>query len=105
MGHKQPATPVQVDNSTAEGIINKRVPKRTKAMDMRFHWLRDRSISQKQFQFYWRPGSMNYADYWTKHHPAAHHRNMRPVFLTPFSQLLEFRKKINNPNRNDILRQ
>ena len=30
MGHKQPATPVQVDNSTAEGIINKRVqPKRT----------------------------------------------------------------------------
>ena len=23
MGHKQPATPVQVDNSTAKGIINK----------------------------------------------------------------------------------
>jgi hypothetical protein len=38
MGHNQPATPVQVDNSTAEGIINKRVqPKRTKAMDMRQH--------------------------------------------------------------------
>ncbi len=38
MGHKQPATPVQVDNSTAKGIINKRVhPKCTKAMDMRFH--------------------------------------------------------------------
>jgi hypothetical protein len=53
MGHKQPATPVQVDNSTAEGIINKRVqPKRTKAMDVRFHWLWDRSINQKQFQFY-----------------------------------------------------
>jgi len=34
MGHKQPATPVQVDNSTAEGIINKRVqPKRTKVLD------------------------------------------------------------------------
>ena len=60
MGHKQPATPVQVDNSTAEGIINKRVqPKRTKAMDMRFHWLRDRSM-QKQFRFYWRPGPTNY---------------------------------------------
>jgi hypothetical protein len=43
MGHPQPATPVQTDNSTAEGIINSRVqPKRTKAMDMRFHWLRDR---------------------------------------------------------------
>jgi hypothetical protein len=96
MGHKQPATPVQVDNSTAEGIINKRVqPKRTKAMDMRFHWLRDRSINQQQFRFYWRPGPTNYADYWTKHHPAAHHRNMRPEFLTPFSQLLELRKKVN----------
>jgi len=92
IGHEQPATPIQVDNSTAEGIINKRVqPKRTKAMDMRFHWLRDR-INQKQFQCYWRPGSTNYADYWTKHHPAAHHRNMRSIFLTPLSQLLEFRK-------------
>ncbi len=40
MGHNQPATPVQVDNSTAKGIINKRVqPKHTKAMDMCFHWL------------------------------------------------------------------
>jgi ABC-type microcin C transport system duplicated ATPase subunit YejF len=31
-----------------------------------------------------------------KHHPAAHHHNMQLVFLTPFSQLLEFRKKVNN---------
>jgi hypothetical protein len=47
MGHKQPTTPIQVDNSTAEGIINKWVqPKRSKAMDMRFHWLRG---TQKQF--------------------------------------------------------
>ncbi len=52
MGHKQPATPVQVDNSMAEGIVNKRVqPKRTKATDMRFHWLRDCIINQKQFLF------------------------------------------------------
>ncbi len=94
MGHKQPATPVQVDNSMAKGIVNKRVqPKRTKAMDMHFHWLQDCSINQKQFQFYWLPGPTNYADYWTKHHPAAHHRNMRPVFLTPYSQLLELHKK------------
>ena len=40
MGHKQPATPIQTNNSTAEGIINKKVqPKRTKAMDMNLHWL------------------------------------------------------------------
>jgi hypothetical protein len=94
MRHKQPATPIQVDNSMAKGILDKRVqPKCTKAMDMRFHWLQDRSINQKPFQFYWRPGPTNHADYWTKHHPAVHHRNMRTVFLTPFSQLLELCKK------------
>ena len=38
---------------------------------------------QQQFKFYWRPGKLNYADYWTKHHSAAHHVNMRPEFLTP----------------------
>jgi hypothetical protein len=92
MGHKQPATPIQVDTSTAKGIVNKWVqPKRTKAMDMQFHWLRDR-IDQKQFRYFWRPGSTNYADYWTKHHPAAHHWNMRSIFLTPLSQLFEFQK-------------
>ena len=43
MGHKQPATPLQTDNQAAEGIINGTVQKkRTKAMDMRFHWLLDR---------------------------------------------------------------
>jgi hypothetical protein len=94
MGHKQLATSLQVDKSIAKGIVNKRVqPKHTKAMDMHFHWLQDCSIKQKQFRFYWRPGPMNYADYWMKHHPAAHHRNMRPVFLTPYSQLLELCKK------------
>jgi hypothetical protein len=112
MGHNQPATPFQVDNSTTEGIINKRVqPKRTKAMDMPFHWLRDHS-TQKQFRFYWHPSPTNYANYSAKHHPAAHHRNTRPIFLTPFSQLLELREKVNiltpkghHETSYDILRQ
>jgi hypothetical protein len=48
IGHKQPGTPIQADNSMAEGIVNKRVqPKRTKAMDVHFHWLQDCSINQK----------------------------------------------------------
>jgi hypothetical protein len=43
MGHSQPCTPIQTDNTTAEGVINNKIqPKRTKAMDMRFHLLRDR---------------------------------------------------------------
>ena len=85
MGHKQPPTPIQTDNAMADAVINSKItPKRTKAMDMRFHWLRDREC-QDQFRFYWRPGRMNYADYWTKHHLPSHHVNVniRKEFLTP----------------------
>ena len=59
-----------------------KTPKRSKAMDMRFHWLKDREC-QQQFKFYWRPGKLNHADYWTKHHSATHHVNVRKEFLTP----------------------
>ena len=51
-------------------------------MDMRFHWLRDCEC-QQQFRIYWRPGKMNYANYWTKHHSESHHRNIQKEFLTP----------------------
>eukprot|EP00804_Cyclotella_cryptica_P016128 CCRYP_004254-RI/>CCRYP_004254-RI protein AED:0.47 eAED:0.47 QI:0/-1/0/1/-1/0/1/0/88 len=68
----------------AEAVCNGKIqPKRTKAMDMRFHWLRDREC-QEQFRIYWRPGKSNYADYWTKHHPAKHHQNIRREFITPY---------------------
>ena len=82
MGHKQPPTPIQTDNSTAHGVVTNNIqPRRTKAMDMRFHWLRCRD-SQGQFRYYWRPGPNNLADYWTKHHCAAHHIEKRPTILT-----------------------
>jgi hypothetical protein len=56
--------------------------KQTKAMDMRFHWLRDWEC-QRQFRIYRQPGKLNYVNYWTKHHPEAHHHNMWKEFLTP----------------------
>ena len=93
MGHPQPRTPIQTDNSTAEGVINLRVqPKRTKAMDMRFEWLLDRE-QQGQFKIYWRPGKTNLADYFTKHHPPAHHRNVRGEFLTRIAELQRLRQE------------
>jgi hypothetical protein len=83
MGHKQPKTPIQTDNSTACGVVNSTIqPRRTKALDMRFYWLRCRD-EQGQFRYYWRPGTENLADYWTKHHCAAHHIEKRPTILTP----------------------
>jgi hypothetical protein len=43
MGHKQPPTPIQTDNSTALGVVNNNIQlQQTKAMDMCFHWLRCR---------------------------------------------------------------
>jgi hypothetical protein len=90
LGHPQPATPVRTDNSTADGIINGTVKQnRSKAIDMRFYWVRDRS-EQNQFKIYWAPGKVNLADYLTKHHPGHHHQKMRPYFLhepqTPVDQ-------------------
>ena len=59
MGHPQPPTPIQVDNTTTLGVVKQTIqPKRTKAMDMRFHWLRCRT-NQKQFRTYWREGKTN----------------------------------------------
>jgi hypothetical protein len=41
MGRIQPRTPIQTNNSTACGVVNSNIkPRQTKAIDMRFHWLR-----------------------------------------------------------------
>ena len=50
------------------------------AMDMRYYWVRDR-VRQGQFHIYWGRGKDNLADYFTKHHPASHHRAVRPLYL------------------------
>ena len=77
MGHPQPPTPIATDNSTAHGIVTSSIKqKRSKAMDMRFHWVTDR-VQQQQFFVYWAPGKENLADYFSKHHPPYHHTNMR----------------------------
>jgi hypothetical protein len=81
MGHRQPPPPIQTDNSTAYGILNNKLnQKRSKAMDMRFYWVRDR-IAQKQYRVYWESGSENLADYFTKHHSPTHHKEMRRQYV------------------------
>ena len=81
LGHPQTPTPIQVDNTTAVGFANNRIKqKATKALDMRFHWIRDR-VRQGQFLIYWGPGDENYADYVSKHHSPGHHTTMRPKFF------------------------
>jgi hypothetical protein len=93
MGHPQPRTPIQTDNTTAEAVVNNRVqPKRLKAMDMRIHWLKCRE-AQGQFKIHWRLGKTNLADYFTKHHAPAHHVNIRSEFLTRVKDLAEARSQ------------
>jgi hypothetical protein len=81
LGYPQPPTIMVTDNSTASGIANDTVKqKRSKAIDMRFYWVRDR-VRQGQFIVMWKKGSLNKADYFTKHHPASHHQQIRSSYL------------------------
>jgi len=59
-------------------------------MDVRIHWLKCRE-AQGQFRIHLRPGKMNLADYFTKHHAPAHHFNSRSEFLTRVKDLAEVR--------------
>ena len=107
MGHPQPRTPIQMDNSIAEREINSRVrPKRTKLMDMQFEWLLDRE-QQGQLWIYWKHSKTNLADYFTKHHPPAHHPNVRGDFLTRVAELHKLRQEqaVKNGNASDDARE
>jgi hypothetical protein len=81
MGHRQPATKLITDNSTADGILNGKIKQnRSKGIDMRYYWLRN-CVKQGQFTVQWEPGKFNLANYFTKHHPPAHHIALQPVYL------------------------
>jgi hypothetical protein len=87
LGHIKPATSLRTYNSTAFGILNETIKqKRSKALDMRYHWLTDR-VRKKQFDAYWWPGRENLGDYHTKHHSAQHHKDMRGLILHQASSL------------------
>jgi hypothetical protein len=78
MGHTQDSTELKTDNTTSDGINNNTVQqKRSKAMDMRFYWVKY-TVEQDQFNVGWAPGDTNMGDYLTKHHSPAHHEHMRP---------------------------
>ena len=74
MRHLQPTTKIQIDNTMALGFFyNTIAPWRTKAMDMRLHWMRCQK-AQQRFRYYWQPGPTNNGDYVTKHHAAVQNR-------------------------------
>lgn len=81
MGYPQPPTPLTTDNNVVQVILKGTVKqKRSKAIDMRFYWLKD-WIAQGQFTIHWKPGATNPADYFSKHFGPLHHKDVRPVHL------------------------
>ena len=49
MGHEQPPTPIQTDNTTSHVVVTNNITSKClKFMDMKLHWLRCR-ISQEKF--------------------------------------------------------
>ena len=90
LGHPQPSTgnPLETENYTATDILTAQVRmKRSKAFDMRYHWIRDMT-QQKQFNLYWAQGKLNRADYFTKKFPSAHHKQMRYQYIQKVPTLI-----------------
>jgi hypothetical protein len=88
LGHEQPPTPILCDNEFAIGLANDTIKqKKSKSIDMRFHWLRDR-IRQGQFTITHLAGKLNLADFFTKTLPCASHQEMMPrlVHIPPPAQ-------------------
>ena len=82
--HPQAATELWTDNECAEGLANDTLKiKRSKSIDMRFHWVRDR-IKQGQFIVKWQKGEDNLADFFTKALPVhVHQEMMSKLVYTP----------------------
>ena len=81
LGYPQVCTPIYTDNQCAEGLANRSINmKRSKAMDMRYHWTQDK-VAQRTYSVTWKEGKDNAADYFSKSHPATHHKVMRAKYL------------------------
>ena len=66
LGYPQQATPLKTDNECAQGLIDgARQAKRTKALLMRYDWLREQ-VAAGAIRVFWRRGVENRADYFTK---------------------------------------
>ena len=88
MGHPQAKpTRIRCDNQCAVGLANLTVkPKRSKAIDMRYHWTRDK-IKNSLIDVYWWPGAENLADFFTKALPVHKFQELKPNFVHSVGKL------------------
>jgi hypothetical protein len=77
LGYPQKETEFFCDNLCAVGLANNNFTlKRTKTIDMRYHWIRDQ-VKLGIFKVTWKAGKLNLADFFTKAHPVKHHLQIR----------------------------
>ena len=77
LGYPQYHTPIVTDDTTSAGIANKTSKiRRSKAIDMRFHWIRDR-VAQGQYKVHGQ----------SKTHPVKHHQRMRTLYVGPWNNI------------------
>ena len=81
LDHKQPATPLKINNYITDFFVNSGMKqKRSKKWYIKCHWLRDNEVLD-QLIVYCDRGTKNDANYFTKHHPPIHHRKIRPRYI------------------------
>ena len=89
LGHRQPATPLKTDNSTACNFVHKNMKqRRSKSWDMRYNWLRDKE-TQQLVRIFWEKGCLNDADYFTKHHSPKYHKSIRSRYILQANNIMK----------------
>jgi hypothetical protein len=93
LGYPQLPTLLLIDNTVAIGLANDTInKKRSKSMDMRFFWLRDR-VAQQQFVVEHIPGQHNVADFFTKALPKSKYDQFRRYLVVNRDCMEEKRPK------------
>ena len=81
LGYPQQPTTISVDNTVALGLAADTInAKRSKSMDVRFFWLRDR-VRQLQFSMQHLRGRWNISDFFTKPLPRDKFEQFLPYII------------------------
>jgi hypothetical protein len=81
LGYPQQPTMISVDNTVAEGLASNTInARRSKSMDVRFFWLRDR-VKQAQFFIKHLQGRWNISDFFTKPLPTEKFNQFKPYII------------------------
>jgi hypothetical protein len=88
LGYPQQPTTISVDNTVAEGLASDTInAKRSKSMDVRFFWLRDR-VKKLQFAMRHLKGRWNISDFFTKPLPRDKFEQFLPYIVVEMDSAL-----------------